>query len=350
MRAWIFLAWSLAATAACSGPTGDTAAGLDDGGADGALPAVPPAHNACTGAATTCLSGTASTTQSLAAPQRYVANLYELFPLAGASPVAKQEVALDGTWAFSGLPTGGHYYVYVVAVYGEADGSGGTSIAATVGPLAVPSSGQPVDVVVQPAQLSVLESSVAGGALEIRSALAYLFDPSTGAPSTGSETVSITVGGTSVPMPWTAVTSTQYGYYATFASATPAQSTYTIKTSTASWQLVGTAPTFTPSLTAPASGAKVPSGQALVVSWSAQPTADEELVYVYTQASGGTWTPVNASPPPVGPGVTQTTIPGSEIVAGSLLIGDAFVVGSCPASADGCIVAEAVANAQITAQ
>lgn len=354
MRAAVLLALPVAAALACNlsggtGPGGTPIVG-EDGGEDGALPATLPNHTACSGAAAACLSGTA-TTQSLAAPQRFVANLYEMFPLAGATPVARQEVAKDGTWAFSGLSSSAHYYVYMVAVYGVAgDGGGGSSIAATVGPLTVPSSGQPVDVVVQPVQLSVLESSIAGGALDIRSALAYVFDPATGAPSSGGDAVSIVVGGTPVPMPWTEVAPSQYGYYATFSTATPAQPTYTITTPGGSWQLTGTTPTFTPTLTAPADGATVPGGQDLLVSWTAEPAADEELVYLYTQASGGTWTPVNASPPPQGPGITQTTIPGSEVVAGLLLVGAAFVVGSCPASADGCVVSEAVANAQITAQ
>ena len=57
----------------------------------------------------------------------------------------------------------------------------------------------------KPVQLSVVQSATSGGALELESALAYVFEPSTGAPSTGTDTVTIGVGGTQVPMPWTAI-------------------------------------------------------------------------------------------------------------------------------------------------
>ena len=223
----------------------------------------------CTGDTTKCLSGTAQT-KSLAAPQAYFASLYTMLPLGGAAPVAQQQVARDGTWAFSDLSEGEHYYVQIAAVYGEgADGGGGNAIGATVGPLAVPASGSTQAVVVKPVQLTVEQSATSGGALELVSALAYVFDPTTGAPSTGNDTVTIGVGGTQVPMPWTAIAPNVYAYSATFTSPTPAQSTYTITTSSsASWQLVANTPSFTPSITAPASGATVPSGTDLLVSWA----------------------------------------------------------------------------------
>jgi hypothetical protein len=349
--------WALpfgVAIAACNlsggnGPTGAVPP-TEDAGLDGGFPDEPPAHASCSGAATSCLSGTA-TTKSVATPQRYVANLYDTFPLSGTAPVVAQEVAQDGTWAFSGVSNGTHYYVYVVAVYGEApDGGGGTSIAANVGPLTVPSSGASVDVVVQPVQLTVLESSNAGGPLDLQSALAYTFDPATGAPSGGNDTVSIVVGGTSVPMPWTAISPSQHAYYATFTTPTAAQSTYTITTSSGPYGLVATAPTFTPSITSPANGATVPAGQTLDVTWTAEAAADDELLYVYTQGSGGTWAAENVASEPLAPGVAQGILPASAIVAGPLLVSTAFVVGSCPASAGGCVLSEAVASSQITAQ
>lgn len=306
----------------------------------------------CTGDTTKCLSGTAQT-KSLAAPQAYFASLYTMLPLGGAAPVAQQQVARDGTWAFSNLSEGEHYYVQIAAVYGEgADGGGGNAIGATVGPLAVPASGSTQAVVVKPVQLTVEQSATSGGALELVSALAYVFDPTTGAPSTGNDTVTIGVGGTQVPMPWTAIAPNVYAYSATFTSPTPAQSTYTITTSSsASWQLVANTPSFTPSITAPASGATVPSGTDLLVSWAPQPTADEELVLLYDQTTdGGPWTAVNPSAAPLPSSTTQATLPGSEIVAGPLLVDAEFLVGSCPLTADGCVISEAIASSQITAQ
>ena len=119
----------LALACAPSGGTGPTGSPVtpQDGG-------IPPQQDSetCTGDTTECLSGTAHT-QSLAAPQAYFAMLYAMFPLSGVAPIAQQQVARDGTWAFSGLSEGAHYYVQIAAVFGESvEGAGGNAIGATV--------------------------------------------------------------------------------------------------------------------------------------------------------------------------------------------------------------------------
>jgi hypothetical protein len=306
-----------------------------------------PATATCGDAGASCVSGTASV-RSLSTPQRYVAMIYDGFPLGGPHTVAIQEVAKDGTWAFPGLSDSTHYYVQIVAVFGESsDGGGGSSVEATVGPLTVPPTG-PVPIVIKPVQLTVQEATSSSGALEVQSALAYVFDSATGALSKGGDTVSIQIGGKAVPMQWTQVATNTYAYYAALPSATPAQSTYSISTGSSTWSLVGTTPTFTPSLTAPAAGATVTTGQPIAVTWAAQPASDEEIVYLYTQ-SAGSWT-ASGSPVFAGPGATATTIPGGDVVAGPLLVQTAFLVGSCPASSDGCVLAEAMASQSLTAK
>jgi hypothetical protein len=330
-----------------SGPTGGDDAGAGDSGLLVQLPT-----ETCTGGASSCLSGTAAT-KDLPAPKYYVANLFPTYPVPGVTPLTRQIVAVDGTWAFSGLAASAHYYVQIEGVYDVgADGGGGTPIPANVGPLNVPSSGSATAVTVAPVQLLVVQSSTAGGPLLLQSALAFTFDPATGAASTGNDTVTIEVGGASVPLPWADIGSGQHAYYATFPPSTPAQATYAITTSASAsaWDLVASTPGFTPSLTAPAASTTVPAGQPLVVSWPAQPGADEALWTVYTQASDGSWTPLATSSSPADSSTTQQTIPGSDVPSGPLLVDVAFLVGSCPATADGCVVSQAVASSQITAQ
>jgi hypothetical protein len=342
---------AVAAMACVSGGHGPTGSPNLDGGVyvgDGNLAGLQPETLACTGDTTACVSGTA-TSKSLPAAQRFVASLFPMFPIQGVSPVAEQEVAVDGTWAFSGVAPGAHYYVQIVGVYGT------TSIPAMVGPVAVPTSGAPIAVTVEPVELDVVEGSTAGGPLELQSALAYVFDPATGAPSTGGDTVSILVGGTAVPLAWTQIVTGVYGYYAALPAGTAAQATYTLTTSVGgaaatSWSLTATAPAFTPSITAPAAGATVPAGQDLAVAWTAQPGADMEVPNVYTLPSGGSWTVENASQAPLASSVTQATIPGADVLAGPLLVDVSFLVGNCPATADGCVIAEAIASNQLTAQ
>jgi hypothetical protein len=338
------------ASAACvSGGTGPSGAGDDGGvGDSGSLVQLP--TEVCTGSASSCLSGTAKT-KELPAPRYYVANLFGMYPAPGAPLLTRQIVAADGTWAFSALASSAHYYVEIEAVYPQSDGGTGSPVPAIVGPLAVPSAGS-VEVSVAPVELLVNQTTTAAGPLVLQSALAETFDPATGAPSTGEDSVSIVVGNAPVQLPWTQIAPGNYAYYATFPATTPAQATYSLFTSgTSSWSLVAVAPSFTPAMTSPANGATVPAGQPLVVSWPAQPLADETIWTIYSQAAGGgTWNPVDTSSLPADQATTQQTIPAADVTAGPLLVQVGFLVGSCPPTADGCVVSTAITSAQIVAQ
>ena len=306
----------------------------------------------CSGETAACLQGTVTVQGFAATPGQVEASLFREFPATGAVALATVPIAADGTWAFSNLAAWEHYYVEVEAGFGQSQ-----NVAGFVGPLDVPVSGAPVAIQLKPAQLTVLEQAASGAALQVQSALAYLFDPSTGAPLQGA-TVSILVGSTAVPMPWTTIPgSTNDGYYASFSTPLPAQATYTITSSVpgasapTTWQLVANPPTFTPTLTTPAANATVPVSQPLAVSWPAQPMADEELVQLYAQVSSA-WSQVYEVPAPIDEDGTTTTIPGSYVgPAGQpLLVNVSFVQASCPVSADGCVVGEVIVPVQITPQ
>ncbi|HEY5243711.1 MAG TPA: hypothetical protein VIJ22_19655 [Polyangiaceae bacterium] len=306
----------------------------------------------CSGDATACLQGSVTVQGFTATPLRVEASLFREFPATGAVALATVPIAADGTWAFSNLDAWEHYYIELQADFGQSQ-----DVAGFVGPLAVPLAGGPVAAQLKPAQLTVLEQGATASALQLQSAEAYLFDPSSGAPVQDA-TVSILMGSTAVPMPWTSIPgSTNGGYYVTFSTPPPAQATYTITSSApgasspTTWQLVANAPAFSPSLSAPADGAAVPANQPLTVAWTAQPMADEELVQLYTQVNGA-WSQVYESPAPLDEDVTTATVPGSDVgpARQPLLVNVAFVHGSCPASADGCVVGELIVPAQITPQ
>jgi hypothetical protein len=312
----------------------------------------PPPHWACSGSASTCLSGTVSTASFSAKPQVLEAWLYRLFPGSGTSTsLAKHTVATDGTWAFSNLSAWGHYYVQIVAGFGQMYGPG-----ATVGPLTVPSSA-PVAVQVRPVQILASEQGMGGGSLGLDWASAYAFDPSTGAQLQGSAaSVSISVGGTSTPLPWTN-SGNQSLYFAQLSQpdggAPAAQASYTVTTSgaafgamPASWQVTATPPTFTPSIT---TSQTTMSGQdVLTVSWAAQPTADYVTVAVF-QAMGGA---LVTSTSEIAPDQVsaQLQLPATDGGPVNYVVDAYFTTASCPTTADGCVLSSAVAPLPITAQ
>jgi hypothetical protein len=341
----------LALLAACSSNAPDTGGDAGDAGealdAEGDGPVVTPQTEACTGSATACLSGRAAPSGFTVAPKRMKANLYREYPGVGtASPLATVPIAVDGTWAFSGLLPWGHYFVEVLADFGQT-----VSIGAVVGPLSTPSTGAPVVVKVQPVQLSVLQEAQAGGAQQLVNALAYVFDPTSGAPVQNA-TVTIVVGGTPQPMAWTQVAGGAYGYVLQAASGTAAQASYAISTSLpgaaiSTWNLAAPAATLSPTLSSPVNGAAVPAGQPLVVAWPAQP-ADVELVELYTQGTAGSWT--SAYQVSADADATQQSMPGAVVTAGPLLVNVEFLLGGCPSTSDGCVAAAVVAASQVTAQ
>lgn len=348
----VFLAgWGVLGLAvACSSSSEQSPVQGDGGsptGEGGVQP--PPSHWACRSDAGVCLSGTAATKGFKAQPHYLFAELYRVFPLGGAMPQAQETVATDGTWAFDGVPAWGHYFVRIVADFGTSP-----AIATFAGPLSVPGTAGPVAVTVQPVQAIASEHGTSP-TFVLDWASAYVFDPSDGAELQDSAaTVAMNVGGTSTPMPWT-TTGGQSLYFVDFTAPPAAQSSYTITatgtalgSTPASWNLVPSPPSFTPTITSPANDATVSASQMLAVSWPAQAAADYVTVALFQVTDGGI-TAVGANPPPQLAADTTTTnlsLPGP----GSYVVDVYFTTVACPTTADGCVLSSAVAAAQITAQ
>jgi hypothetical protein len=225
--------------------------------------------------------------------------------------------------------------------------------------------GGPLQVRVKPVELAVLESRTAGAAWQAQWASGYVFDPSSGAeidPSSGAQiqrtaSVSVDIGGVPRAMPWAPDLAGQSSYFAQFSPPPPAQSSYTISTSDPAlgpaplpWTLQADPPSFDGAITTPPDGATVAMNTALMVSWSQQPSADFELTQLFARDDAGGWTPVYTSPQPNDSTVTGETIPAAKLAPGKYLLNVAFAKANCPATADGCVIASAVAVAQFTAQ
>jgi hypothetical protein len=353
-----FVCICIAVPSACSSgtpatpPPGGSEAGPGDAGNLGDAQVVPQTE-ACADAGTACLSGTAATKLFTAKPLQMEVRLYRTYPSGTATPTVTMPVALDGTWAISNLPAWSHYYVQLVA-----DFQGQTySIASVTGPVTVPSQ-RPLALTVEPVSLEALEQSGTASGFGLETAAARVFDPSSGAEIQQTATVSISVGGTSTPMPWTMESSTLSSYFVEFATPPAAQSSYTISTAASQlgssplmWQLVASPPTFTGMVTAPAMGATVMHGQSLTVTWASQPAADYILVELFEQNSMGQYTATYASPQPDAADTLQEVIAGSYIpTAGTYLLDVFFGTASCPLMADGCVLAGAVSSVNLTVQ
>jgi hypothetical protein len=351
--------------------------GDDDGGAlpgltnppgtppcAGYVTQTPPDAVICTGDPALCLSGTAAAAgfevEAGTAPAHLCASLYDVFPEGTAQPLHSQLVALDGTWAFSGLDPWPHYFVAVVADFRLPGSGGGSVIQRTVGPLQVPRAGGAIDVRVPLAEVSLLQTVTSASAPSVDWASARVFDPSTGA-ALADAGVSIAIGATSVPMPWVA-TSKPGAYFVTFAPQTPAQSSYTITASdpalgggVRTWGLVPDPPAFAAAITAPADGTSVPTTAPVTVEWQAQSSADFEFLSLFQQGDGGAWLPLYSSPGPLRPDVSQALLPtlgagGRQLDPGAYLVDVSYAKANCPSSADGCVLARSVASARFTAR
>jgi len=258
------------------------------------------------------------------------------------------------------VPAWGHYFVQIVGDFGKTP-----AVGTLAGPLSVPSTGGAVAVTVQPVQALAAEHYVPsqngmGGSFVVDWASAHVFAPSDGSELQSSEaTVAIDVGGTSTSMPWT-TTGGQKLYFVEFATPPAAQSSYTITASgqafgsmPASWTLVPSPPSFTPTITSPATGATVSASQPLTVSWPPQSGADYVAVALFQQVTDGGVTPVEpdggaSAPPELSPDTTSQmlSLPGP----GSYVLDVYFTTAACPTTAQGCVLSSAVAAAQITAQ
>jgi hypothetical protein len=318
-----------------------------------------PPTNACTGDPAACLSGSAGTRGFATSPRHRCASVYRTFPQGTAQPVQTQIVAADDTWAFSGLPAWGHYYVLVVDDFSLP--GAGASVAAIVGPESVPAAladgGASLQVQIKPVQLAALETKTAGGSWQVQWASAHVFDPASGAELKGSSQVAVVVGGQPTPMPWGPDPSGGSSYFVQFAQPPAAQASYAITTSDPAlgstpltWTLLADPPSFDGAIAKPSDGAVVPANTPLTLSWSAQPAADFVLTELFAKTDAGAWTLAYTSPQPNDSSVTSETIPASDLPPGTYLLNLAFSRANCPASADGCVFANAIGVAQFTAQ
>ncbi len=339
------------ATNASGGNEGGALAGdaTLGGGGDAGLPEAPPV-----------LTGIAATPRFTAKPARMVAALYRLFPFGTEKPLASQAIGGDGTWLFGGFLDAGadagldpwaHYFVQIEADFDVDGGPMGSAVSAIVGPLSVPSSG-PIAVNVSPIELSVLESRLSGGPMLLQCVLAHVFDPATGNEIKGTATVTVTVGGTPVSVPWSSADGGVAAYSLQFAQPPPAEPTYTVTVASpefgqapATFQLVAAEPAFDGAIVSPDGGAPVPAGQPLPVVWTAQPQADYEIVQIFTSS---TLAVEFVSPEPAAPDVVEETVE-AGLPPGSYLLDVSYSKTNCPATADGCVQANTVAAVNLTA-
>ena len=241
---------------------------LSDGGPRHVKP--PPDTASCTGDPTMCLSGTASfsTAGSRRLPRRCRSPSFMSFRGGTQQPVSTQPVAKDGKSAFSGLdpdaganaalPPWSHYYVQAAAGFVD----GGIAPSALVGPLAVPSSGV-FHPNLHPARTGLPRSSSrdwreTGGAFR-PNGRCPMSSIQKGAEITpgdgGGARVAILIGGASIPLVWTTLSTGQGAYFAQLSPPLPAQATYSVTVSHPSlgdvgWQLVADPPTFDGTITA----------------------------------------------------------------------------------------------------
>jgi hypothetical protein len=307
-----------------------------------------PATTACAGDSgdlSSCLFGTA-TAIGFTPPYGLDVYLYEVFPEGSEPYVQQQVVAADGTWAFSGLTAPGHYYVQLAASFPATADMAPHEATTVIGPLAVPSAGQPQMLQIGPVYATVTQSGAAG-AQQVNGASAHVYDPMTGAELTNAA-VNLSVGGASVPMPWDPLARVP-SYRVTFDAGIPAQPAYTVSTSAwdAGAALVAAEPTFTGAITLPEAGASVATG-ALAVDFMPEPEADFEIVEVFSQSDAG-WSTSYISPTPIPDNVgTTASLAGARVPPGPCLVNVDYVRANCVATGAGCVQAATIATETLT--
>jgi hypothetical protein len=288
--------------------------------------------------------------------------LHRVFPGGLVAPIAAQATGDGGTWAFGGLSPWGHYYVRVVGTFDLQSG-----VTRIVGPLAVPSTGGSLAVALEPVSITVLEARAQGGTLQLVSATARVFDPTTGVEIIdGGATVSIAVGDASVSLPWNGIASDSQEYGLQPSPPLPAQPTYVVSVSTlpdagapSQWNVIADPPLFDGKILSLGAGgapdaavdATVSAEQPLAPTWSPPPatmgamSADYMLVELFeSQADAGTYALQYQSPNPESPETTQENIAGSFLPdPAPYLLDVAYVKAHCDITAAGCVHASAVA-------
>jgi hypothetical protein len=286
--------------------------------------------------------------------------LYSVFPSGKVAAVGEtatsdggNEVGADGTFAFSQLPPGDHYFLRALARYDPADAT--STVETIVGPLAVPSA-DPVAVTMRPVSLEVLQGRVAGASTPttLTYASARVFDPSTGHPLADA-TVTFGVNGQSFPLPYGPTPTGQNGYFAALPAGTAGGTSFTFTTAQASmgtktWTVAGELPAFDSAIAAPADGAKVTASTPLNVTWQAQPATTHTIVQLFEQ-TGNAYVPTFQTTSPLAPDATSVTIPADSVKgAGKYLLSVEIARAVCAAAADGCAIGTTTASANLTVQ
>jgi hypothetical protein len=344
---------ALAVLAPLTSACGSSATEGADGGLDGALPDgyVPiPKTEACKGDKTACLSGTVSLEDFKGQPTASRVTLYKVFPHGNNPSITWVPVAMDGTFAFSDLPAWDHYYLEAAVTFGS--GANEHSVASVVGSLTLPSAGTAISIVVRPVYLEILQQTAPPTANSLAWASAHLYDPTTGDELT-SGSVSLTVGGKPVDMPYGANAGGTMSFYVALPTGTAGGTSFTITTSAPAfgsspltWNLVGDPATFQGAILSPTSTA--PVDKPLTVTWQAVPDASFSETELFVQSGSG-FTPTYTSPEVNAPNVTSETIPASALsAAGAYLLNESYSNATCPASADGCVYNVSTAAANLT--
>jgi hypothetical protein len=350
----LLLVLATAPFAACT-TSGTITPSQPDGGvvidANAPLPdaAVPPTW-ACAGDATTCIQGRVDAGSFTTPLVGGVVELFRVFPAGGVRSVQAQPLAMDDTFAFSGLAPWAHYYVKVTAHFGTTQATA-TSVGALAGRFAVPSAGTPVTVAVIPVQLELLETG-AGAQRQLQWVSAHVFDPTTGleqnAQSAGAVMFSAN-GIAAMPMGFVAGDGGPGAqrFYLAFSPAHAAATGYQVTAQGHAWS-IATEADFAGALSSPADGASVPAGQPLVVTWPMQAEADYMSVDLFSR-TGSQFTGAFDSGDPIAPDVTTLTIPGGSVPAGTLLLNVNAARAACRLQSDGCAYLLEAGSANLTA-
>jgi hypothetical protein len=353
-----FAAFVVVALVACGDSSNDTAdAGpaSDDGGTSLGDGAAIPATAVCTGDATACLSGTLKASGFTTTFPYAEVQLYRVFPSGNAMPIQTQELATDGTFAFSGLAAWGHYYLRGIAQFGPPTAP--VFIDTYQGRLTVPTTaGASIALVVQPVVVGVAESESAG-TRGVTYATAHAYDPATGVELTDA-TVSFVAGGMTTAMPYVTDPTGSKSYYVAFSTPLAATGPFQLQATEAalgasplSVMVATEASAFEAALTSPADGSTIPLSQALPVTWPSQPLADYALVELFSQGASA-FTGVYASAGTIATDVTTDTIPATAVAtAGKYLLNVDLGQAACGIDgSQGCAYLVHAAAAKLTAQ
>ena len=351
-----FLSLTTVALAACttSGDLPPTDAGA--AGDTGAV-VIPPTAT-CTGDPTACLSGTFATKLFTAVPSASKIELFRTYP-GSEAPIASQPVAMDGTFAFSGLSPWAHYYLRAVARFGSA--TSGTSITSVQGRLAVPiATPSPIPLTVIPAELEMLETTYKGGPRVLQWVSAHVFDPGTGGEITQA-TVSVSgMGLSSTAMPFATNSSGTQSFFASFSSPPSGVSGVTVQVTHPSFGASGQAFTIgqeassfdEPAILTPQNDGTIPVGQALTVTWGADPPQADYAVMAFFEKKNGQFVGLYGTQAPLAADVTSDTVPAGDVPeAATYLVNVNVSQTTCGgSSSDGCSNLFHTAQATVTAQ